>query len=396
METRQPLPIFSPLPPARFLHQLRELWRLAQLHQLEGRRPHFRGLLAAGGIHASVLRQWIRRLEPDYAAATMARHLACDAYRTTAWLHQHHKVAGEYRYSPSCPNCDIEEPEDMAHLIWKCPRWAELRPQPLTTVADMPEVVQRTLLPVCTLSKAQLLRLHAAFQQAAHILAAHTRHGRPPRPYPRRRVIGKQNIQQVQQRGHVPEAPGRDPHLGGHNLHEVLHEGFLSMQCHTCGMRARIRNLKWFVTCPCGPRIHRRSDLIKCPMGLADLSSGGAVDEFYAVCLWCGAFDRQRTNLFRRHKCWDTLFGNAIRERHNTAEDHILYLVGRAGGEHVGHDLHWLEPQQRYVCIACGRVSMRSRAKGACRGLRLAEWRYTPEEYAQALNASAELFFPLA
>ena len=238
----------------------------------------------------------------------------------------------------------------------------------------------------------QQLALQAAFKQATCILVKHMREGQPPRPYPRRRLIGKQTIQHVPPQGRPPAEPAVDLNLGMHTLQHVVYKGFASLQCNTCGMRARLQNANWLRDHPCGPAVKRRSELAKCPRGMMDLQArvGGS---WAAVCIWCGAFDRQRTNLFRRHQCWHTLLGDAVRARHNTDEEHIEYLVGRAGGGHAGHDLYWDATHLRFVCIACGRITKNRRAKGSCGGMHLADWRVTPEEYRTALQESVALFF---
>ena len=387
----EPLPLLGPQLPKKFLHDLRQLWRRAQQRQLETRRPHFVGLLELGGIDAECLRRWIAALEAKAPhQATMARLLVTDAYRTAAWMSSHHLTAGERRYSPLCPNCQTDVPEDLHHLLWQCPCWADHRPLGYDSLTTLPLPVRRTLMPVVSLSQEHRTVLRTAFAQAVSILEQHVKGGRQCRLERRRRVIGKQSTT-----AHAVMGPGNNPDgsealdltLGGHTLQRCDVSGRPSLQCTTCNMRSTIGNRRWFALHACTHWIRRRRDRVDCPVGLRDLRCNVS-GEMHCVCLWCGAADKQRSNLIRKHRCWEGALRTAIAESGRDMGDHIEYVCGRRGLR--GHTLCGEHDNQ--TCLRCGIAGRALRFHPVCGAFDPTRFGISLDEWKEGLRSSTFLF----
>ena len=396
-----PLHLFSPDDAKTFQHKLRQLWRATQQRHLEQRRPHYAGLQDLGGVDGQQLRRWIAALPPTTttptttgragSTATTARLMVCNAHRTAAWTSTHALVAGERRYRAECPNCTTGAHEDLHHVIWTCPCWASLRATTTTydSLHDLPDPVTRTLLPTPGLSRDQLRRLHLAFTQAVKILDVHTREGAGCMVVQRRRVVGKRHVAEV----HV-DPPGQPPRYGpidlgnhgGHVLAETLHQGAPSYLCQNCGMRARRHLHSWFLKNPCGPPVHRRKDLRVCPRGMRDLVCS-TTGESYCVCLWCGAADKQRSNLIRRHACWEGPLKTALQTHQVDLGEHIGALCA------LGEPAHEARlTNGRHVCLICGKSTLRLPFKGPCRAAMPTLYNISVATLRAALEDSIVLF----
>ena len=131
--------------------------------------------------------------------AMAARYLVTDAYRPASWMSCHIKVAGEPKLLAVCPNCE-EEDEDVSHILWRCKRWNECRTEGVERLLHtLPEFVQRTLIPVATLTAAQCKDLQAMFWQAVRILDMHTKQGRSCVVRVRHRVVGGHSLNEISQ-----------------------------------------------------------------------------------------------------------------------------------------------------------------------------------------------------
>ena len=380
------LHILAELPSKEFLHRLRSLWRASQLSRLERRRPHFQELRQRG-INAPLLRQWLSRLEKQPVQATLARLVWCDAYRTAAWMSTHTTTAGQPRFQATCPNCRQAD-ETTHHLLWECPAWAPLRLLAFATVEDLPPFSLRTWLPTVDLTKEQVERMRQAFFQTVTILERHMREGRECLEYVRRRVTGKQPAQGGRRQAPQPEV---DLGLGGHTLELRDVQGRRSFVCTACNMRSTFGNRSWFAQHPCGRWVTRRRDTVECPLGLRDLTCSATGDR-YCVCLWCGAFDRQRSNIIRRHACWNTLLKQAILEHRDSLAQHMPCMMGVLGGlgDQVDHDIRQCNGQR--ICIQCGRIGRTLRFHKKCFPFLFSAYGLTADSYQEMLRASQHLF----
>ena len=394
-----PLPLFGPHTAKEFQHHLRGMWRTAQQRALEQRRPHYAGLLELGGVNGHLVRKWIGAMTTTTTTTTRcpsqpttARLMVCNAHRTAEWASTHVLVAGERKYEATCPNCDQNVPENLHHMVWDCPRWMQQRSFGATydSLHDLPDPVRRTLLPTMRLTVDQVNRLYLAFRQAVQVIDAHTREGGACREYQRRRVVGKRQIHQIQNA--LPMRPPRGGPIdlgnhGGHQLVEIVHQGAPSYQCQTCGMRARRQYASWFLKRPCGPPVHRRKDLRVCPQGMRDVICS-ASGTGYCLCLWCGTADKQRSNLIRRHSCWEGPLRIAIQTHRASIADHVEVLC--ALGEHVQHEMGRVG--DRKVCLLCGKSTIGRSLKGSCRPSVTATYNLTEAELRAALIDSSVLF----
>ena len=331
-EQEQPLPLLSPLTAKEFHHRLRSMWRTAQQRALEQRRPHYAGLLELGGVNGHLVRKWIGAMTTTTTTTsrcpsqpTTARLLVCNAHRTAERTSAHVLVAGERKYEAVCPNCDQNVPEDLHHVIWDCPRWLSQRTFATTydSVHDLPDPVKRTLLPTMGLPIDQVNRLHLAFRQAVHgmqVVPEEESGGEETSTPDTKCTAGAASPRWP----HGSWEPRRTP-FRGHCA-----SGAPSYQCQRCGMRARHQYANWFLKRPCGPQVHRRKDLRVCPRGMRDVICS-ATGVSYCLCLWCGTADKQRSNLIRRHSCWEGPLRIAILTHRESIAGHVEVLCALGG-----------------------------------------------------------------
>ena len=380
-----PLPVYDTRPAPDYLHQLRHIWRSSQYHRLQQRRPHYLGA-HYHDLDTKLLRKWIQKLDKsNHTQATLARMLVGHAYRPAEWMHFHVLVAGEPRYSAQCPNCKAAS-ETLHHILWTCEAWAHLRHLPATTIEGLPPFVQRTWIPTTDLSPPQRMALEAAFFQAASILEAHTKHGEGVMLQPRRRVRGKTTII-IADHERAPDTQEIDLQMGGHQLAFAMVQGRRSLVCQACNMRSTISNRVWFLQHACGLWVTRRRDSVPCPEGMRDLVCSISGDGF-CVCLWCGAADKQRSNLIRRHACWRGPLADAIATSGRNAGEHAEFLCGL-----VGQGTHSLCVHSGVaICLRCGKAGRALRFHPQCGAFDPARFGLSTEDYRRALIQSMGRF----
>ena len=187
-----------------------------------------------------------------------------------------------------------------------------------------------------------------------------------------------------------PTSAALDLQAGGHQLEVCTVQGRRSLVCRKCNMRSTINNRIWFQQHACGEWVTRRRDSVPCPMGMRDLvcsTTGGS----YCVCLWCGAADKQRANIIRRHACWRGPLRQAVAASGRSVADHIEFLSGR-----VGDHAHTLDAfQGKAICLRCGTLGRALRFKRQCGAFQPAQFGLSLDEYKRALRASVECFEPL-
>ena len=304
-------------------------------------------------------------------------------------MHHHHLVAGEARFSMQCPNC-LQEAETLDHILWHCSAWAAWRELDATGFQALPQVVQTTWLPLHTLTQAQGETLRSCFFQAVRILEQHTQRGAACIPIVRRRVTGKRATT-IRDNGsqEPPRAMGAeiDFQAGGHDLVLATVQGRRSLQCRACNMRSTLPNRIWFVRHACADWVRRRRDRVPCPLGMRDLvhSETGVP---HCVCLWCGAADKQRSNLIRRHACWEGSLRQAITATGRDLGGHIDFLCGLGG--QAGHVLS-VHDGNVQTCVRCGISGRSLRFHPQCHAFNPITFGLSEAEWREGLLASSHL-----